>query len=105
MCEREPCATKAPSSMCQELALASPIFQPLNVLPSKIWTKPSSPSAARSAAVAANITRAPVKSVFIVGENERSFLASSQYYPAPLEETHLDLMLAAVVDQGNGWFR
>src|SRR5437868_14636903 len=50
MWQRLPCATRAPSRMDQEVGFSVAVFQPLNVLPSKICTKPSSDSAAGAAA-------------------------------------------------------
>src|SRR5438552_2024691 len=66
--------------MRQDLASGSPIFQPLKVLPSKIRTKPSSVSAAQTAAAVANATIEPIRNVFIAAENEPLILASSQHY-------------------------
>src|SRR5262245_27830290 len=71
--------------MLHDLASGSEIFQPSNVLPSKIWTKPSSESAAESAVAVANARSEPIRSFFIGGRNKAWFSARSQLLSGQIE--------------------
>src|SRR5882724_5963617 len=65
MCEVLPWATSAPSSMLQDFLSGSAIFQPSKDLPSKIFTKPASASAAWTEKVVSRAASAPVKIDFM----------------------------------------
>src|SRR5438874_13322362 len=76
--------------MRHDLACGSAIFQPSNVLPSKIWMKPSSESAAERAVAVASARSEPIRNVFIGGQSKPWFSVSSQLFCRNLLRAHLD---------------